>query len=69
LIKTGAWMVRHARYAIFQMVETALPQFKTEPFGVIGLNIGLLAKFGQALLTAKIDHTSQVVIFNLVESA
>jgi len=35
LIKTGARLVRHGRYAIFQMAETALPQ--TVFAGILGL--------------------------------
>ena len=39
LIKTGARLVRHARYAIFQFAEAALP--RTVFAGILGLINGL----------------------------
>ena len=39
LIKIGARPVRHARYAIFQMAEAALPRVVFE--GILGLIDGL----------------------------
>ncbi len=39
LIKTGARLVRHARYAIFQMAEAALPLRVFA--GILGLIYGL----------------------------
>jgi hypothetical protein len=46
LIKTGARMVRHARYAVFQFAEAALPR---EVFaGVLGLINGLRGPTAEA---------------------
>ena len=39
LIKTGARLVRHGRYAVFQMAEAALPRAVFA--GIIGLINGL----------------------------
>jgi hypothetical protein len=39
LIKTGTRLVRHARYAVFQMAEAALP--RTVFAGILGLINGL----------------------------
>ncbi len=39
LIKTGAQLVRHGRYAIFQMAEAALPRAVFA--GILGLINGL----------------------------
>ena len=62
LIKTGARLVRHVRYAVFQMAEAALPRqvfaesaFRGEELGG-GHLLAAAEKAGEANATASASH-------------